>query len=104
MLTKRQKDALEFIAYWQAKRRGQTPSMTQIKAGLGLNSKANVHRLVSCLEERGFIERDSHNCGSHVTRPIRILKTAGGGKQPPFQGAIPIYDAATHEIRGWLAQ
>ena len=59
MLTKKQHELLLFIN----KRLGETgicPSFDEMKESLGLKSKSGVHRLITGLEERGFIRRLAH--------------------------------------------
>lgn len=56
-MTDRQIDALEFIKAYARARDGLTPSFTEIMEGIGLHSKAGVHRLVVALKERGFIDQ-----------------------------------------------
>lgn len=55
-LTERQAEALAFIRSYSAER-GVTPTFSEIMNELGLHSKAGVHRILTALEERGFIER-----------------------------------------------
>jgi DNA-binding MarR family transcriptional regulator len=55
-LTPRQSDALRFIREYLTAN-GITPTYDEIAPGIGLRSKAGVHRLVSALEERGHITR-----------------------------------------------
>jgi SOS-response transcriptional repressor LexA len=56
MLTPQQNRALSFIASY-TETCGSSPSYQTIAANLGLNSKSGVHRLVTGLEERGYIKR-----------------------------------------------
>lgn len=56
MLTKKQNQLLLFISQQIAKD-GVSPSFDEMKDALGLKSKSGVHRLVTALEERGFIRR-----------------------------------------------
>lgn len=56
-MTERQVDALEFIKAYARDHRGNTPNFEEIKNGIGLGSKAGVHRIVVALAERGFIDR-----------------------------------------------
>ena len=62
-LTPRQSDTLAFIAAFQAER-GFGPSYREIAKGIGLESVGRVHRLVTCLEERGAIRRLPHRARS----------------------------------------
>lgn len=59
MLTKKQIQLLEFIQKRMA-RDGVPPSFDEMKDALDLRSKSGIHRLVTALEERGFIRRLPH--------------------------------------------
>lgn len=56
MLTRKQNELLNYIELVIATK-GTSPSFEEMKAALGLKSKSGVYRLVSALEERGFIIR-----------------------------------------------
>src|SRR5580698_8070602 len=56
MLTKKQSELLRFI-HERLKETGVPPSFDEMKDALDLRSKSGVHRLISALEERGFIRR-----------------------------------------------
>jgi len=56
MLTRKQRELLDFIGAFVATE-GASPSFEEMKVALNLKSKSGVHRLVSGLEERGFIRR-----------------------------------------------
>jgi repressor LexA len=100
MLTSRQRDALIFIEDYQ-REQGRSPTYPEIADGLSISSKSGVHRLVTGLEERGFLAR-AHQHGNHVPCLI-VLRTVTGGKTPPHSyGLVPVYDASTHQIRGWV--
>ncbi|OSQ50785.1 transcriptional repressor LexA [Marivita geojedonensis] len=68
MLTKKQLDLLEFINKRVA-RDGVPPSFDEMKEALDLRSKSGIHRLITALEERGFIRRLAHRA-----RAIEIVK------------------------------
>jgi len=68
MLTKKQLDLLDFINKRLA-RDGVPPSFDEMKEHLDLRSKSGIHRLITALEERGFIQRLPHKA-----RAIEILK------------------------------
>ena len=55
-LTRRQQDALNFLIDYHDEN-GIYPSCDEIKDGLELASKSGVHRLLTALEERGYIRR-----------------------------------------------
>ena len=68
MLTKKQLDLLNFINKRMI-RDGVPPSFDEMKDALDLRSKSGIHRLISALEERGFIRRLPHRA-----RAIEIVK------------------------------
>lgn len=68
MLTKKQLDLLEFINK-RMQRDGVPPSFDEMKDALDLRSKSGIHRLITALEERGFIRRLAHRA-----RAIEIVK------------------------------
>ncbi|MEM9048206.1 MAG: transcriptional repressor LexA [Pseudomonadota bacterium] len=68
MLTKKQFDLLRFINN-RILRDGVSPSFDEMKDALDLRSKSGIHRLISALEERGFIRRLAHRA-----RAIEVLK------------------------------
>src|SRR5690242_1250594 len=59
MLTRKQRELLQFIQERLADT-GISPSFDEMKDALGLKSKSGVHRLITGLEERGFIKRLPH--------------------------------------------
>ncbi len=68
MLTKKQLDLLDFINRRMAQD-GVPPSFDEMKEALDLRSKSGIHRLITALEERGFIRRLAHRA-----RAIEIVK------------------------------
>lgn len=68
MLTRKQLDLLEFI-HKRVQRDGVPPSFDEMKEALDLRSKSGIHRLITALEERGFIRRLAHRA-----RAIEIVK------------------------------
>ena len=68
MLTKKQYDLLLFI-HKRVQKDGVSPSFDEMKAALDLRSKSGIHRLITALEERGFIRRLAHRA-----RAIEILR------------------------------
>ena len=59
MLTKKQSELLMFINE-RLKESGVSPSFDEMKEALNLRSKSGIHRLITGLEERGFIKRLPH--------------------------------------------
>ena len=68
MLTRKQRDLLNFVKE-RLKRDGVPPSFDEMKEALNLRSKSGIHRLITALEERGFIRRLAHRA-----RAIEIVK------------------------------
>ena len=68
MLTKKQKNLLIFINK-KLRSTGISPSYEEMKNSLNLKSKSGIHRLISALEERGFIKRLAHKA-----RALEVLK------------------------------
>ena len=68
MLTKKQKELLNYIQKFQSKN-GVTPSYEEMKSALNLKSKSGIHRLILALEERGFVKRLAHKA-----RALEIIK------------------------------
>ncbi|TVS05028.1 MAG: transcriptional repressor LexA [Rhodobacteraceae bacterium] len=68
MLTRKQIDLLKLI-HERMEREGVAPSFDEMKDALDLRSKSGIHRLITALEERGFIRRLPHKA-----RAIEVLK------------------------------
>ena len=68
MLTRKQLDLLEFI-HKRLQDVGVPPSFDEMKDELNLRSKSGIHRMITALEERGFIRRLPHRA-----RAIEIVK------------------------------
>ena len=68
MLTRKQKELLLFIdSYFN--QRGIAPSFEEMKEAVNLKSKSGIHRLVTALEERGFLRRLRHRA-----RALEVLR------------------------------
>ena len=68
MLTKKQKNLLIFINK-KIRSSGISPSYEEMKNSLNLKSKSGIHRLISALEERGFVKRLAHKA-----RALEVIK------------------------------
>ena len=68
MLTKKQKNLLLFINK-KIRSSGISPSYEEMKNSLNLKSKSGIHRLISALEERGFVKRLAHKA-----RALEVVK------------------------------
>ena len=99
MLTKKQLDLLELI-HRRLQRDGVPPSFDEMKEALDLRSKSGIHRLITALEERGFIRRLPHRA-----RALEIVKLPDslrerldgftprvieGDRSDPPAGAMPV--------------
>ena len=91
MLTKKQKNLLLFINK-KLRSSGVSPSYEEMKHSLNLKSKSGIHRLISALEERGFIKRLAHKA-----RALEVIKL------PETASANDIYNSFSPSvIRGGL--
>ena len=109
MLTRKQLELLEFIDA-RMKRDGVPPSFDEMKEALALRSKSGIHRLITALEERGFIRRLPHR--ARAIEVIRVPETMdrrfsprvieGGGRPPAAapapRGARPVEVAPALEL------
>ena len=86
MLTKKQKNLLIFINE-KLKRSGISPSYDEMRVSLNLKSKSGIHRLISALEERGFIKRLPHKA-----RALEVIKL------PENAGAQDLYNNFSPKI------
>ena len=80
MLTKKQLDLLEFI-HKRVQRDGVPPSFDEMKEALDLRSKSGIHRLITALEERGFIRRLAHR--ARAIEVVKLPEALGGSKDTP---------------------
>ena len=69
MLTKKQKELFDYLSNYIAKN-SISPSFEEMKNAVNLKSKSGIHRLITSLEQRGFIKRLKHKA-----RAIEITKT-----------------------------
>jgi len=93
MLTKKQKNLLLFINK-KLRSSGVSPSYEEMKNSLNLKSKSGIHRLISALEERGFIRRLPHKA-----RALEVIKL------PETASANDIYNTFSPSvIKGGLDQ
>ncbi|GAB1381208.1 transcriptional repressor LexA [Pararhodobacter aggregans] len=87
MLTRKQLELLELIDA-RMKRDGVPPSFDEMKDALNLRSKSGIHRLITALEERGFIRRLAHRARAiEVVRMPemaegRVARVIDGGAKP----------------------
>lgn len=85
MLTAKQKELLLYI-HERIKESGVSPSFDEMKEALDLASKSGIHRLITALEERGFLRRLPHRA-----RALEVLKlpdSAAPAAPPKGRGAF----------------
>ena len=118
MLTRKQHELLMFI-HERIKETGVSPSFDEMKEALDLASKSGIHRLITALEERGFLRRLAHRAralevvklpqqattaapagGRQTFRPQVVESDRAGGAP---QAALPTNDARELPILGKIA-
>ena len=86
MLTRKQYELLVFVDGY-LKDNGVSPSFDEMKDALGLQSKSGIHRLITGLEERGFIRRLPHRARAlEVLRLPDNARLAGHRPSRPAKG------------------
>lgn len=98
MLTQKQLDLLDFINK-RIEKDGVPPSFEEMKDALNLRSKSGIHRLITALEERGFIRRLAHRA-----RALEIVKLPDSLRtnEPVVMASVPA-PAAKPEMPDHLA-
>ena len=93
MLTAKQRELLLFIDK-RLKQSGISPSFDEMREALDLKSKSGVHRLISALEERGFIRRLPNRA-----RALEILKLPDvpAANVTPLRPAAPAIPSAAND-------
>ncbi len=81
MLTRKQLDLLAFI-HARVQRDGVPPSFDEMKEALDLRSKSGIHRLITALEERGFIRRLAHR--ARALEIVKLPESLGGDSSQGF--------------------
>ncbi|WP_299131535.1 transcriptional repressor LexA [uncultured Amaricoccus sp.] len=99
MLTRKQYDLLHFI-HNRLQKDGVPPSFDEMKEALDLRSKSGIHRLITALEERGFIRRLAHRARAiEIVKLPETLESGGAGFQPAvIDGGRPERPAAALHV------
>jgi len=86
MLTRKQHELLMFI-HQRIRESGVSPSFDEMKEALDLASKSGIHRLITALEERGFIRRLAHRARALevVKLPEQATTSAPAKGRAPFK-------------------
>jgi repressor LexA len=89
MLTRKQHELLMFI-HERIKESGVSPSFDEMKEALDLASKSGIHRLITALEERGFLRRLPHRARALevVKLPQQATTAAPPGGRQAFQPKV----------------
>jgi repressor LexA len=88
MLTLKQKELLMFI-HQRMQSQGVPPSFDEMKDALDLKSKSGIHRLITALEERGFIRRLPHRARALEVIKLPESEIEGGGPPRRATGFTP---------------
>ena len=106
MLTRKQHELICFIEDRLAES-GVSPSFEEMKEALELKSKSGVHRLISALEERGYLRRLPNRA-----RALEVLKApergepkraAAPAKRTPVEPVVPANDVVEIPLHGRIA-
>src|SRR5215217_5166201 len=88
MLTKKQHELLMFI-HERMKESGIPPSFDEMKDALDLASKSGIHRLITALEERGFIRRLPNRARAlEVVKLPDSMNPSLGGRKGRFEPSV----------------
>jgi repressor LexA len=104
MLTRKQHELLMFI-HERIKETGVSPSFDEMKEALDLASKSGIHRLITALEERGFLRRLPHR--ARALEVVKLPQQATASAPPKGRGAFkpqlvdagPALPAAANDTR-----
>ena len=88
MLTKKQKELYDFLDHY-IKSNQISPSFEEMKKAVNLKSKSGIHRLITSLEQRGFIKRLKHKARAmEITKKLYQNNSKESSYEIPLLGAI----------------
>lgn len=93
MLTRKQHELLRFI-HERVKESGVPPSFDEMKEALDLKSKSGIHRLITALEERGFIRRLPNRA-----RALEVIKLPDQGPTTRGRFSPSVIEGSLGRIR-----
>ena len=103
MLTRKQHELLIFIDK-HLRDTGFSPSFEEMKEALSLKSKSGIHRLITALEERGFLKRRAHRARAlEVIRLPESMAPRRAAAAPAAPPSAPVAAFAANVIRGNFA-
>ncbi len=85
MLTAKQRELLLYI-HERIKESGVSPSFDEMKEALDLASKSGIHRLITALEERGFLRRLAHR--ARALEVLKLPESAAPAAPPRGRGSF----------------
>ncbi len=94
MLTQKQKELLLFIHH-RLQDEGVPPSFDEMKEALDLKSKSGIHRLITALEERGFIRRLPHRA-----RALEVVKLPENATDNGRRPGLSVIDGGSRANSG----
>jgi repressor LexA len=97
MLTRKQYELLRFISE-RLKESGVPPSFDEMKDALDLRSKSGIHRLITALEERGFIRRLPNRARAIEVIKLPELASASGNGRRGFTPSV--IEGTLGKVRG----
>jgi repressor LexA len=97
MLTRKQHELLMFIDK-HLRETGFSPSFEEMKEALNLKSKSGIHRLITALEERGFLKRRAHR--ARALEVVRLPESLNPRKAAPAAEPAASPGFAPNVIRG----
>ncbi len=94
MLTKKQKELFDYLKEYMSNNQ-ISPSFEEMKEAVNLKSKSGIHRLVSSLEERGFIKRLKHKARAMeiVNKNSTLVENSTNSIEIPLIGSIAAGEA-----------
>ena len=88
MLTKKQKELYDYLDHY-IKSNQISPSFEEMKRAVNLKSKSGIHRLITSLEQRGFIKRLKHKARAmEITKKLYQNNSNESSYEIPLLGAI----------------
>ena len=100
MLTRKQHELLMYI-HERIKETGVSPSFDEMKDALDLASKSGIHRLITALEERGFIRRLAHR--ARALEGIKLPEAKAAAKKPRSNVIEPNFKRRPEALVGAVA-
>ena len=98
-MTRKQHELLMFI-HKHLGNTGFSPSFEEMKDALNLRSKSGIHRLISALEERGFLRRHHHRARALEVVRLPEKSAEASREAPPFEPTVIRGDFSGNRLAG----